>query len=414
MDQPWVRLQVLLTVNAMSPARPEPGRTAVFNPPPGWPPAPTGWVPPPGWKPDPTWPPAPVGWEWWGSPSRHSWVRRHAGLTVLSGVVGLLVAVSAVGALTDPTATDPVAAQERMPSPTSEPSQPVTPVVTTPPTTVVSSAPAVAATDPEAAIASAPRRSALALLGSLAVKGRSAKTGYDRDVFGPAWTDTDRNGCDTRNDVLRRDLDGNVYKPGTRGCAVLSGLLSPDPYTGQDIAFVRGGGSEVDIDHVVALSDAWQKGAGAWVPGKRLAFANDPLNLLAVEASANRQKGDGDAATWLPRNKAYRCTYVARQVAVKAKYELWVTAAERAAIAGLLARCPAIVAPRGSAPTIAPVRVPQRLAAVPPTREAPQTATDRRYPFCKDLPAGYGPYYEGRDPEYAWYRDADSDGIVCE
>jgi hypothetical protein len=192
------------------------------------------------------------------------------------------------------------------------------------------------------------------------------------------------------------------------------GLLAPDPYTGQRIAFVRGGGSEVDIDHVVALSDAWQKGAGRWIPGKRLAFANDPLNLLAVEASANRQKGDGDAATWLPRNRGFRCRYVARQVAVKAKYELWVTAAERAAIAGLLVRCPDLEAPRGSAPTIAPVRVPSRPAAPAPARQTPRTETDRRYPFCKDLPAGYGPYVQGRDPEYAWYRDADSDGLVCE
>ena len=263
-------------------------------------------------------------------------------------------------------------------------------------------------------IAGAGPRTALALLGSLAVKGRAPKTGYDRDAFGPAWTDTNRNGCDTRNDVLRRDLEANVYKAGTRGCAVLSGRLAPDPYTGQDIAFVRGGASEVDIDHVVALSDAWQKGAGRWVPGKRLAFANDPLNLLAVEASANRQKGDGDAATWLPSNKSYRCAYVARQVAVKSKYELWVTAAERAAVAGVLSRCPNLKAPSGSAPTIAPVRASARPPAPKTEAPAPDGQTDQRYPFCKDLPPGYGPYYKGADPEYDWYRDGDSDGVVCE
>lgn len=262
-------------------------------------------------------------------------------------------------------------------------------------------------------IAAARPRTALALLGALAVKGRAPKTGYDRDAFGAAWTDTNRNGCDTRNDILRRDLDDNLYKPGTSGCAVLSGRLAPDPYTGQDIAFVRGGASEVDIDHVVALSDAWQKGAGRWVPGKRLAFANDPLNLLAVDASANRQKGDGDAATWLPQHKAFRCSYVARQVAVKAKYQLWVTAAERAAIARVLSTCPDLDAPTGSAPTIAPVRASAR-ATAPTTAPAPGGQTDRRFPFCKDLPPGYGPYYEGTDPEYAWYRDSDGDGVVCE
>jgi hypothetical protein len=322
----------------------------------------------------------------------------------------VLVVVSSAIALTTPATTGAVVADTQ-------------PEATSPPSTTMSSSPSLTASasstvdasrDPDAVIAAARPRTALALLGSLAVKGRAPKTGYDRAAFGPAWTDTNRNGCDTRNDILGRDLDDNVFKPGTRDCAVLSGRLAPDPYTGQDIAFVRGGASEVDIDHVVSLSDAWQKGAGRWVPGKRLAFANDPLNLLAVDASANRQKGDGDAATWLPRNKAYRCTYVARQVAVKAKYKLWVTAAERAAIAGILVRCPNMKAPSGSAPTIAPVRATVRSTAPKPPAPASDGHTDPRFPYCKDLPAGYGPYYKGTDPEYAWYRDADNDGIVCE
>ncbi len=146
----------------------------------------------------------------------------------------------------------------------------------------------------------------------------------------------------TRNDILRRDLTDRNMK---NSCKVLDGTLSPDPYTGQKIRFVYGGASEVDIDHVVALSDAWQKGAGKWVEGKRLAFANDPLNLLAVDAGANRAKGDGDAATWLPSNKSYRCTYVARQVAVKAKYEVWVTSAERDAMVRVLSNCATTPAP---------------------------------------------------------------------
>lgn len=162
-------------------------------------------------------------------------------------------------------------------------------------------------------------------MAKLTVKGRAPKTGYTRGQFGQAWYDTDRNGCDTRNDILRRDLKNRQMK---NDCKVLAGTPDPDPYTGTSVTFVYGGASEVDIDHLVALSDAWQKGAAMWPAGKRLALANDPLNLLAVGSSTNRSKGDGDAATWLPPNKAFRCTYVAKQVAVKGMYDLWVTAAE--------------------------------------------------------------------------------------
>ena len=127
-------------------------------------------------------------------------------------------------------------------------------------------------------------------------------------------------------------------------CTVARGILE-DPYTRQTIRHVAGR-SLIDIDHVVSLSDAWQKGAFRWTRTKRTAFANDPLNLLAVDYSANRQKGDGDAATWLPANKAYRCSFVARQVAVKARYGLWVTAAEKSAIARVLGSCPSFPLPR--------------------------------------------------------------------
>jgi len=120
---------------------------------------------------------------------------------------------------------------------------------------------------------------------------------------------------------------------------VLTGTLA-DPYTATSVGFARGGAPDVDIDHVVALSDAWQKGAQRWSPARRVAFANDPLNLLSVDATLNRRKGDGDAATWLPPNKAFRCEYVARQIAVKRKYGAWVTAAERDAMRRVLSRCP--------------------------------------------------------------------------
>jgi Protein of unknown function (DUF1524) len=178
-----------------------------------------------------------------------------------------------------------------------------------------------------------------AALDTLAVKGRAPRTGYDRDEFGQAWADVDRNGCDTRNDVLRRDLVDLVAKPGTGECVVLRGTLA-DPYTGESIAFERGErSSEVQIDHVVALADAWQKGAQGWTDEKRRLFANDPANLLAVDGSANQSKGAGDAATWLPPNSGYRCAYALRQTVVKAAYDLWVTQAEHDALTRAIDRC---------------------------------------------------------------------------
>lgn len=180
---------------------------------------------------------------------------------------------------------------------------------------------------------------ALTELHAIAVKGRAPKTGYSRDQFGQAWADVDRNGCDTRNDILSRDLHGTTLKAGTGGCVVLSGTLS-DPYTGKDIAFQRGPGSTaVQIDHVVPLSDAWQKGAQTWDAEKRLRFANDPENLLAVDGQANMQKGDSDLATWLPPSTGYRCTYAAKAVHIKAKYGLWMTQAEQTAAQRILSKC---------------------------------------------------------------------------
>jgi len=182
--------------------------------------------------------------------------------------------------------------------------------------------------------------SARAALATLEVKGRAPRTGYDRAVFGPAWLDVDGNGCDTRNDILGRDLTGIAFKPGTRDCLVLSGSLA-DPYGGREIAFERGAetSADVQIEHVVALADAWQKGAQAWPTAVREAFANDPGNLLAVDGPLNQAKGAGDAATWLPPHKPFRCRYVMQQVRVKAAYGLWVTAAERDAIARELGEC---------------------------------------------------------------------------
>lgn len=174
-------------------------------------------------------------------------------------------------------------------------------------------------------------------LAALPTKGRAPKTGYKRSQFGDGWAKA--GGCDTRNVILRRDLANTVL--GDDNCKVQAGALS-DPYTGQRIAFKRGANSSgaVQIDHVVALSNAWQTGAQRLSSEQRISLANDPLELLAVDGPANQQKGDGDAATWLPSNKPFRCQYIARQIAVKKKYSLWVTPPERTAMERILASCP--------------------------------------------------------------------------
>lgn len=180
-------------------------------------------------------------------------------------------------------------------------------------------------------------------LAELPVKGRAPKTGYARARFGKAWDDDvdvelGHNRCSTREDILRRDLTAEVINPD--GCRVMSGLLA-DPYSGTTVPFIRGRATSalVQIDHVVALSDAWQKGAQQWTTAKRRDFANDPRNLQAVQGSVNQQKGSGDAATWLPPATAYRCTYVTRQIEVKRRYGLWVTTAERDAMTRVLNGC---------------------------------------------------------------------------
>ena len=186
---------------------------------------------------------------------------------------------------------------------------------------------------------------AIKVLAKLAVKGRAPKTGYARNLFSDGWGNI--YGCDTRNYILKRDLTAITWRSG-ENCLVATGVLK-DPYTGQRIDFVRGVRTSlaVQIDHVVAVSDAWQKGAQQLSANSRYSFYNDPLNLLAVDGPTNESKGDGDAATWLPPNKGYRCAYVARQVAVKYKYQLWVTAAEKDAIAHVLVTCPKQTIPAG-------------------------------------------------------------------
>ncbi|KFI64268.1 GmrSD restriction endonuclease domain-containing protein [Bifidobacterium cuniculi] len=265
---------------------------------------------------------------------------------------------------------------------------------------------------------SASGTTALDVLETLPVKGRAPKTGYSRDQFGAAWADVDHNGCDTRNDVLNRDLTDVTYKDGTHDCVVTSGVLD-DPYTGTRIDFTRGQDTStaVQIDHVVALSNAWQTGAQQLSEEERRQLANDPYNLLAVDGPANQQKSDGDAATWLPSNKSFRCEYVARQIGVKSKYGLWVTQAEHDAMANVLSGCPTQAVPTddgvqsaGSQTTSQSADNGQDTSGTP--SEAADTSVT--YANCAAVrEAGKAPLHRG-EPGYSTALDRDGDGVACE
>lgn len=249
-------------------------------------------------------------------------------------------------------------------------------------------------------------------------------TGYDRDRFGPAWLDADRNGCDTRNDLLGHYLREATVE--SNGCVVTAGAYE-DPYTGSTIDYWQGHGALIDIDHVVSLGNAWATGASGWPIEKRAAFANDPLNLLPTDAGANRQKRDGDAATWLPANSSFRCEYVSRQVAVKAKYDLWVTLPEMEAIQRVLAPCDgqALAADEWGASTEVdhnisdPMDATDHQPATTDASAAPATGPSRSggsmpYDSCDAArAAGAVPVHVG-DPGYGTHLDGDGDGTGCE
>lgn len=193
---------------------------------------------------------------------------------------------------------------------------------------------------------------AVTLLMTLAVRSeeeggsKSVDASYSRDAFRYQQIDADGNGCMIRDDILARDLTHIQFSKQKR-CQVESGNLE-DPYTGKTIAFQRGQATSslVQIDHVVALHDAWSSGAKNWPVSKRTRFGNDPFNLLAVEGKANQDKSDKHAGKWLPSNKVYQCGYVARQIAIKAKYGLSVTAKEKQGMLRTLHYCPGQPLPR--------------------------------------------------------------------
>lgn len=258
----------------------------------------------------------------------------------------------------------------------------------------------------------------------------SLSTGYERDSFGPSWPDIDNNGCDTRNDILAAHM---AEVKTSDGCKVSSGVLK-DSYTGEIINFSsdRSGGG-VDIDHVVALSAGWKTGMSDASTEMRQAFANDPLNLLPVDAGLNRFKSDKDASEWIPSYgksngsgvvAEFDCPYVARQIAVKAKYSLWVTSSEKTAMKTVLSDCPEAMLPTGGVEVknlpkasdmkTAPPKTEATKAPSKTTAPKSKTGTDPDMGSCaKAKAAGYGPYTKGQT-EYGFYRDGDGDGSVCE
>lgn len=187
-------------------------------------------------------------------------------------------------------------------------------------------------------------KTAVTALAKLPVKGKAAMTGYERSKFSDGWGSIGT--CDVRNYILKRDLTQLSWR-NQPDCTVNSGVLK-DPYTGKTIKFLRGVKTSmaVQIDHVVALAAAWRTGAQKISAELRYDLANDPLNLLAVDGPTNSKKSDADAATWLPPKKSYRCKYVARQIAVKLKYQLWLVRAEKAAMLRVLEACPGQLLPR--------------------------------------------------------------------
>ncbi|WP_181032905.1 HNH endonuclease family protein [Clavibacter michiganensis] len=252
-------------------------------------------------------------------------------MVVAASVVAVVVSAVVGGAAGPDDASSPALPVAEPSTRTTIPSGPATAPARTP-----ASPPPSAAPDP------APGSAARGVLSALREDDDRAAVRYDRDLFGEPWYDVDRDGCDTRNDILGRDLADPVLRPGTGGCKVTGGQLL-DPYDGTLVGFVSGPESSrlVQIDHVVALAWAWRHGAESWSDDQRLRFANDPLNLLAATEATNQAKSDSGPAEWLPADPARACAHVERFVAVLAAYDLGIDAAERDAADRALRACPA-------------------------------------------------------------------------
>ncbi|EFL93556.1 hypothetical protein HMPREF0574_1286 [Mobiluncus curtisii subsp. curtisii ATCC 35241] len=173
---------------------------------------------------------------------------------------------------------------------------------------------------------------------ALKVRKDAGPDGYQRDLFGAGWMDPDGNGCDTRADILARDFQSPRFDDSAKPCRLTGGTFH-DPYTGKTMQFETPPGRKVQIDHVVALGNAWKSGAWAWTKAQREAYANDPSVLLAADGPANQQKSDASADAWMPSNRNFRCAYARQQIDIKYRWNLTVTAPEKAALLSALAKC---------------------------------------------------------------------------
>lgn len=244
----------------------------------------------------------------------------------------------------------------------------------------------------------------LKLLSRLEVRAESASNSYDRTLF-RHWIDENGNKCDTRAEVLMRDTQTPVTRSGT--CTVRTGRWK-SVYDNKTITVA----GSLDIDHVVALKEAWESGASRWSSSERQKFANDlgfNRSLIAVSASTNRSKSDRDPAQWLPPATSYRCDYLVSWIQVKFRWRLSIDAAEKSVIRSGLVNCgnPKVLLPPRMSVSDNPVE--------PEPTPTGDGVLDPRFEYCyQAIAAGYGPYYKGVDPEYYWYRDGDKDGVVCE
>lgn len=276
------------------------------------------------------------------------------------------------------------------------------------PTPSPTASPSASSSPGSAAAAPASSGTASALLAALATDNSpESHTGYNRDLF-TLWVDADGDGCNTRAEVLMSESSVSTSHTGT--CTISAGKWF-SAYEGVWVTVA----SQLDIDHFVPLSEAWKSGAYRWDASTRKAFANDLVysaSLIAVSASTNRSKGDQDPAAWMPPNRSFACTYVATWVAVKFRWSLTVDNAERSSISNTLAGCGTL---KVAAPAKASIVAGSSASTVTGGSGSGDGQIDPDYGTCAAAKAaGRGPYVKGVDPEYAFYRDGDKDGVVCE
>ncbi|MDQ1531718.1 MAG: hypothetical protein QOE37_1823 [Microbacteriaceae bacterium] len=257
--------------------------------------------------------------------------------------------------------------------------------------------------------------SARHLLDLLAVKPEAHASSYARSKF-RLWVDANRDGENTRAEVLKAESTKRVTE-NSHHTVVTGRWVSP--YDGVVVTTA----SKLDIDHLVPLEEAWTSGASAWTTTRRTAYANDTAfsgSLIAVTAHANRSKGDREPGQWLPSRAADDCKYVKQYIAVKYRWALAVNPGEKAALAAeLTSYCGtnlSLTAVRRVTATQVRGLAGVRAAAATAGSTGGSSATDPDYGTCANAKAhgASTPYREGVDPEYAYYRDADHDGLVCE